>query len=756
MATDTRHVHLVSPLPSEQLLLQRVHATEELGRPFAFDLELLSPDPHLEIDDLLGDKMTVVLTLPDGDRHFNGHVVRIGQGGALGRYTRYHCTLRPFFWLLTRASDSRIYKKLSAPEIVKNVIGQFGIGAVEERLQNNYLPREYTVQYRESYFDFLSRLMEEEGIYYFFRHEKDQHVLVLCDDRSSHKPVPGYESIPFIDPDVNAHPREEHFAQWTLLHEVQTGAYVVNDFDFEAPRADLLAKLSRPLNHKHAGFEQYDPLAGYVDALDAGSGGDTHRGDRGDLFARVRLEELQAEFDRASARGVARGPHTGSLFELSGHPRDDQNRELLVVRAEYTMFQPGFDAGSSSGLDAELDDSGKGEEPLFEVRLEAQPGKVPFRPRRTTQKPSIPGPHAAMVVGSGEIWTDKYGRVKVHFPWDREDTEGCWIRVAQLWAGSGWGGLHVPRVGQEVIVEFIEGDPDRPIITGRVYNGANLPPFGLPDGATKSGILTRSSKGGSADTANELRFEDKKGDEQVFLHAEKNMDTEVENDQTLIVGRDQKARIKRHRDKAVDGNQSETIGGDKTIHVHGKHVEQIDKTKGVRVLQDHEELIGGNMSVTVATMLTETIGVNHSEAVGGAMELSVGGLIAITAGAMVTITAGGALAQVVGASKSETVGGTRSADVGGDESQNVGGKRSESVAGDVSVNHGAKSSLAVKDSFSITAKKVQVVAEDEIEIKSGSAKIVLKKNGDISIEGKAINIKGSGDVIIKGSSIKEN
>src|SRR5689334_2280723 len=222
---ETRHVHVDSSL-KDKLLLQRMRGVEELGRPFKYRLDLLSTDPDLKMEDLVGDKMTVVLTLPDGERHFNGIVSRFGVGGTLGRYTRYTAMLRPNFWLLTRASDSKIYKKMSVPQIVKDVVGKFGLGDVEDGLQHTYVAREYRVQYRETYFDFLSRLMEEEGIYYFFKHEKDKHTMVLCDDKGSHKPAKGFEKVPFIDPEENAHPRDEHFSEWDVEQELQSAAFV--------------------------------------------------------------------------------------------------------------------------------------------------------------------------------------------------------------------------------------------------------------------------------------------------------------------------------------------------------------------------------------------------------------------------------------------------------------------------------------------------------------------------------------------------
>ncbi|MEO5989140.1 MAG: type VI secretion system tip protein TssI/VgrG [Candidatus Eisenbacteria bacterium] len=759
MAPDTRQAHLISPFGPEELLLQRMQATEELGRLSHVSLDLLSLDPQLKLDKVLGDKMTVVVDLPDGERFFNGHVARFGQAGTVGRYTRYKATLRPFLWLLTRTSDSRIFKKMTVPDIIKDVIGKAGVGEIEDKLQQTYLPREYVVQYRESTFNFLSRLMEEEGIYYYFMHEKEQHKLVLCDDKGSHKTVPGYEEIPFIDPEENASPREEHFSEWSMVQEVETGAYAVNDFDFEVPKADLMAKVNRQLPHKHAALEQYDPLAGYVDAMDAGNGGDTHRGDRAQHYARVRLEELQAPHDRSSSLGNARGVFSGALFTLAGHPREDQNRELLIVRAEYRVFQPGFDAGSSSGAENTKDGkNGKDgkDEPLFEVRLEVQPSKIPFRAARETPRPVIAGPHAALVVGSGEIWTDKFGRVKVHFPWDREDTEGCWVRVAQLWAGAGWGGLHVPRVGHEVIVEFIEGDPDRPIITGRVYNGANAPPFGLPDGASKSGILSRSSKGGGADNANEFRLEDKTGEEQVFLHAEKNMDTEVEKDQTLWVGQ--------NRMKTVDKNQIEEVKGNKKIKVHGVHVEDIDKNMSLHVKGSEDETIDGSRSVTVGGNHTETIAGVQGVTVGGIGAWSVGGAGSIAFGGVGSFTVGGNLTVGVGGNHSTSVVGNSSNDVNGNFSIATAKKMSIDVSDDMSTSVKKKYTISIDDEHKVTVKKgyglkakaIVVEGEDEITFKCGSAEIILKKNGDISIKGKNVNVKADSDIVMKGSKISSN
>jgi type VI secretion system secreted protein VgrG len=753
---DITQIELHSSLDKGQLLVQRVHATEALGRPFKYDIDALSLDPALDLDQLAGDRMTIEIGTPEGPRYFNGIVAEIAQGAASGRYMRYHITLRPFFWLLTRASDSRIFKKSSVPDIVKEVIGRLGVGQVNDKgLQATYLAREYVVQYRESCFDFLSRLMEEEGIYYWFQHDKDQHTMMLGDDRASHKTVSGYEKLPFIDPRVNAAPREEHFSEWRVAHSVVTGTYAVNDFDFEVPGADLQAKSSRPLKHKHAELEQYDPIAGYVDAVDAGNDGDEHRTDRAELFARVRLEALQAQHDRIIGRSNARGLLTGALFEISGHPRDDQNRELLVIGAEYRLFQPGFDAASSTGRDNVKDAGEKQEdEPMFQARYFMQPGKTPFRPERVTPRPLMLGPHTATVVGDGEIWTDKYARVKVHFPWDREDAEGCWLRVAQTWAGAGWGALHIPRVGQEVIVQFIEGDINRPIIIGSLYNGKNAPPFGQPDDATRSGVLTRSSSGGSADTANELSFEDKAGEEQILIHAQLNMDTEVEQDQTLWVGRDRK--------NVIDNDQSEEVKGHKKIKVHKTHTEDIDETMSLRVKKDVEENVGGSRTIEVTGSFNENIGGKQGVTVAKDAAWSAGGAGSIDFGGEGSFSTGARMTQSAGAdynfsSKDNatlSVGKNLTFTVTKDAGVKVEGALTVSVTKDATVTIKGASKNEVTKAYGLKAKEITIEAESKMVLKQGDATITLE-SGNVTIKGGKITVKGD-EIAMSASKITQN
>ncbi len=678
-----RFISIKTPLDEGKLLFNRMSVHEELGRLFEYSLELLSEDSEIKLEDVLGQPMTIKLELPDGSfRYFNGFVTRFSLTGSHGKYITYRALLRPWFWFLTRKSDCRIFQKKTVPDIIKQVFRDNGFSDFEESLSGAYREWDFCVQYRETDFNFVSRLMEQEGIYYYFKHLDGKHTLVLSDSVSSHDTFPGYADIPYKPVGSTSHDTEDHIATWALTKAVQTGAYSLRDFDFEKPRASLETKSTVTRNHQYSEFEFYDYPGEYVESSD------------GDNYVSTRIQELQAQHERVEASANARGVATGYLFNLTEFPRADQMREYLIVSVTYEMSIGGYESGSN-------------ERDTIRCNFTAIDSKQPFRTQRITPKPSIQGPQTAIVVGKSgeEIWTDNFGRVKVKFHWDRTETanenSSCWVRVANIWAGKKWGGIHIPRMGQEVIIEFLEGDPDRPIITGRVYNADNMPPYDLPANATQSGIKSRSSKGGSPDNFNEIRFEDKKGEEQVYIHAEKNQDNIVENDETTSVGHD----------------RTEDVGHDETI------------------------TIGSNRSVTIGSNKTETIAINKAETIGVAKELTIGGAYQVTVGA--------AMNETIGAAKAEEIGGAKSVNVGLNSSENIGGNKS--------VDAGKKMSLTAGDDYSLKGdKKGSITIADELTIKVGKASIVMKKNGDITISGANINIKGSGDVVIKGTSVLTN
>lgn len=710
MATmqSERAIQVITPLDEDVLLFHRMTATESLGRLFQFELDLLSKDPNIDFNQLLGQNVTVQLELPDDKtRYFNGFVSRFSQEGNFDDFNAYRMTLHPWLWFLTRTADCRIFQEMTVPDIIKKVFRDHGFTDFDEMLSGEYRKWTYCVQYRETDFNFVSRLMEQEGIYYYFKHEKSRHMLVLSDSVSAHDVFPGYEKIPYYPPDEHLRREKHHIHEWTISREVQPGVYALTDYDFENPKANLMVKSAIAREHAQSKMEIFDYPGEYVTA------------NEGEAYVRTRIEELQAEYEQAQGQANARGLAVGSLFELVGYPREDQNQEYLVVSATHELESDAYSSGSAEGS-----------EDVYSCSFTALRSKEQFRPERMTPKPLVQGPQTAVVVGpSGEeIHTDSFGRVKVQFHWDRygkkDQNSSCWVRVAQFWAGTQWGGIHIPRIGQEVIVEFLEGDPDRPIITGRVYNNDNMPPYELPAKATQSGIKSRSSKGGCADNFNELRFEDQKGGEEVYLHAEKDQINVVENDKTTSVGHD---RI-------------EDIGNDHTEAIHGSMNLSVDRTK------------------------SENVTLNSAETIGIAKELTIGGLYQVTVGAAHNATVGGAKTVEIGAFMGEVVAKAKTVSVGGNYSKTIGGKESVTVAKDRSDTVDGKFDETVKKNYTLKAKAITLQAEDEIVIKAGKANIAMKKDGKIVIEGKdimlkasgKINQKASGDVIIKGSKIKGN
>jgi type VI secretion system secreted protein VgrG len=696
-----RPISVTSPLGEDVLLFYRMTATEALGRLFVFDLEVLSEDHNIKLEELLGQSMAVHLELAGGSRrHFHGIVSQLSFLGTRGRYARYSIQLHPWLWFLTRTADCRIFQHKTIPDIIKEVCRDFGFNEIEDSLSGSYQPWDYCVQYRETAFNFISRLMEQEGIYYYWKHEEDKHRLVLADSYSAHAAVDGYAEIPFYPPEESEESDLDRFLSWQISQQVQATSYTLDDYNFETPKSDIRTSATATKKHTGADYKIFDYPGEYADT------------GVGNEYVRYRMEEITNDYETASASGTARGLMAGCLFSLTDHPRDDQNKEYLLVAATHSLQSSGYESG---------DDEGSGLSYLGTVKaIDAQ---VPFRPRRQTRKPLVQGPQTAVVVGPGgeEIWTDEYGRVKLQFHWDRygesDENSSCWVRVAQVWAGKTWGAIHIPRIGQEVIVEFLEGDPDRPLVTGRVYNADQMPPYGLPDNQTQSGIKSRSSKGGGGDNFNEIRMEDKKGSEELYIHAEKNENIIVESD------------------------KSENIGHDETISVGNDRTETVGNNETLTVAADRTRTVTKNETVTVSLTRTHSVGGNEMINVGAAQEVTVGGARALTVGAEQATT--------IGADHTEAIGNNHSYSVGSNQSGQIGAARTTSVGDDDALNVG---------------KNYVVEAGDSITLKTGKATIAMKKDGTIQIEGKDITIKGSGainvkaskDIVIKGKKILQN
>jgi type VI secretion system secreted protein VgrG len=568
---------------------------------------------------------------------------------------------------------------MTVPDIIEDVFKYYGFNDYKLKLTATYPKWEYCVQYRETDFNFVSRLMEQEGIYYYFEHEDGKHTLVLADSISAHNPFPGYEDVTFYELEKGAAGREV-ITDWTMEKEVQPVASALQDFDFKKPKTSLLSSSNVSRQYGKAEYEMYDYPGDYLDHGE------------GQRLADVRLNEFQSQYEVLYGKATARGLVTGCTFKLKNHPRKDQNREYLITGVKLQADAGEFASGGSAG--------GEGE--FFSCNLTAIDKSQQFRPERLTPKPTVQGPQTAIVVGpkGEEIYTDEHARVKVHFHWDRHDksdeNSSCWIRVSQHWAGKTWGSIHIPRIGQEVMVEFLEGDPDRPIITGRVYNADQVPPYDLPANKTQSGIKSRSSKGGAAPNFNEIRFEDLKGSEQLYIHAEKNQDNVVENDETTKVGHDRTENVGNNENITIGKDRTENVGNDETINISGNRTETVTKDESITINGGRTEQVAKDENITINGGRTENVSKDESI----------------------------------------TIGGGRTEEVSKDESVTVGGGRTVSVAKD--------------DSLSV-GKNLTIDAGDSISITTGNASITMKKDGTISISGKDIQIEGSGAIDAKAS-----
>ena len=635
-----REIAVTSPLGKDVLLFNRMSGSEQLGRLFEYRVQLLSERDDIKIADVLGKNMAISVDLPsDEKRLFNGIVTRFCSTGWQGNFSTYEAIVHPWLWLLTRTANCRIFQEKTVLDIVKDVCGNGIYGGIAEldisHLTGAYEAMNYCVQYRETDFNFVCRLLEQEGIYFFFTHHGEKHTMVLADSYSAHADIPDYGAVKFRGDNNREKIGGESVHSWFSGGEIQASNYVLNDFDFERAAAStsgsLLVKMNIPAAYSQPAYEQFDYPGGYNKAA------------AGTAIAGARIETIHGQCEQIRAQASARGLFPGGLFGLVEHPREDQNRKYLVTSARYEMLIN----------DYESNDGAVGDQ-TFQCELTAVGKEHNFRPERITPKPFVQGPQTAIVVGKAgeEIWTDKFGRIKVQFHWDREgkddEKSSCWVRVAQSWAGKRWGTMFIPRVGMEVVVEFLEGDPDRPLVTGCVYNSDTMPPYDLPANQTRSTMKSNSSKGGEG--FNEIRFEDKKDSEEIFVQAEKDYNRVVKNNDTLKVGfeksdkGDQKIEIKNDQTLDVGNDHKFDIGNDQTIHVKMNQKLDVDmdqkitigKTSVMEAMTSIEFKVGGS-SIKIEPAKITIKSPQISIEADATAEIKAGAKMDIKAGAILTI-----------------------------------------------------------------------------------------------------------------------
>ena len=597
-----RSISIKTPLGADKLVLRRFSYSDTLNEPFVMAADMLSSDQSIAFDQIVGHPVTITMDLAGGGkRHFNGIVSNLVQKGREVGTAVYQATIVPWLSHLSNVSDCQIFQNETIPDIVSKVIKKAGFTDIEVDLAGSYSPLEFCVQYRESNRSFVSRLLEKAGICYYFKHEESRHVLVLTDQVSKHKPYSGYDTVLYREAE-NTGTMIEAIRGWTLSMQARTVRFAQTDFDFKRPKVDL--KVVSPVSRSHglADFEQFDYPGEYVDAAD------------GESYAKARIEAIQSQQEIVKGEASCRGLSTGCTFKLKDHPRADQNREYLLTHVELKFDSGGFSSGDGGALD------GNGE--TFSCEFSALPTTQQYRPARLIRKTLIVGPQTAIVTGPAgeEIHTDEHGRVKVHFHWDRygkyDDDSSCWVRVSQLWAGKGWGGMHIPRIGQEVIVEFLEGDPDRPIITGRVYNGVETPPYALPGNKNISTLMSRSTKDGAKDNFNEVKMDDTKGKELLYIQAEKDRTVLVKNDNTETIKHDETIDIGNNRSKHVVKNE--------TVNIDENRTEEVKKNEQITIGEDRTEDVGKNETITIKGNRKEEVGKNEDVKIGENRVVDVG------------------------------------------------------------------------------------------------------------------------------------
>ena len=672
-----RFLHVQTPLGADTLLLESLNGYEELSRLYEFELEMLSLEPSIPANQVVGQRITATITSEGTPRHFDGFVHRFSARGTDERgFRRYHASIVPWLWFLTKRSDCRIFQAKTIPEILEEVFAAAGFADYDTGgITGDHPAHEYCVQYRESDFNFVSRLMEEEGIFYFFRHQEGQHTLMLADATSAYDDAPDKE-VPYSAGERI--PRQ--ISRWDHRYEYITGRFALTDYNFKTPKNSLLGTTSTLVDLPGAtSHEIFDYPGGHPDK------------GLGTARSKLRMEEEEAAFELIEGDSECTTFVPGARFSVSEHVIDDEVGKTYVL---HSIRHAAVDTSTTLGPN---------ETQSYTNTFLCFPAATVFRPPLVTERPVVNGLESAVVTGPAgeEIYTDEHGRIKVHFHWDRagkkDETSSCWIRVAQTWAGKNWGAIYLPRIGHEVVVDFLNGDPDLPLVTGCVYNADNPPPYDLPANRTQSGVKTRSSLGGGPPNYNEIRFEDKKGEELVTFHAEKDESSTVENDKTESVGHDETIDI--------GNDRTESVGHDETMSVGNDRTRTVAANESVSVGKDKTKSVADNESVSVGKNRTDSVGDNETRSVG----------------------------------KDRTI------SVGKNESRTVGKDQTVQVADNRSSQIGKNDTLDVGKVFALTAA-------DQIVFKTGQASIVMKKSGEISIKGKDVSVTGSGKILIKASS----
>jgi type VI secretion system secreted protein VgrG len=678
LTQETRSLKLKSPLGEDVLLLIGVKGQEELSRLFRFELELLSTDDNVKATDVVGKNVTFSINLADGSpRFFNGFVSQFGSGEEHEGRRTYRAEVVPWLWFLSQTSDCRIFQNKTVPQIIEQLFGDLSFSDYEINLQQQHPPREYCVQYRESDFDFASRLMEEEGIFYYFRHEDGKHVLVLADHKGAYFDCK--ENSVDYPTDWGSRSLRDHLTSWVHEFSFRPGRWAQTDYNFTTPSTSLMSQSKTVL--KVPGLDKYEVYDYPGTFPDKGVGG---------ALTKLRMEEVESAHDIVQASSLCKTFTPGGRFTIGSHPSSDEEGKSYVVRSINHEAHEimSYEAGAAAPFE-------------YSNKFTCIPDTVVFRAPRKTTKPVVHGVQTAVVVGPAgeEIYTDEFGRVKVQFHWDREgkkdENSSCWVRVSQIHAGNGFGSMNLPRMGEEVILSFLEGNPDRPIITGRVYHKESMPPYGLPDSKIICGMKSKTYKGSGY---NEYCMDDTPGKELIREHGQYDKDSTIEHDLREHVLNNRSRDVSVNETVSIGSNQSISVGADRKVDVGGKQ--------------------------------TITVGGNHSESIGANHELTISAQQSTS----------------ISSSQKIVVGADRTTSINANDQLNVSSKLTIGAGGDIEISSDSKitltvggSSITIEDA-KISIKSTTVLIEGDAKVETKAAQIVSQATGNQEITGALVKI----------------
>ena len=702
---ETRHLRIQTSLGDNQLLLRRFHCVEGISRLCQFDLDLLSPSGEIKPQDIVGDKVSITVQ-PENEpeRFFHGYVKSFQYAGLekRGLYA-YKAEVVPWLWFLSKRTDCRVFQNQTVQEIIESIFSELGFADYVFALVEEHPKLEYCVQYNESDLDFISRLLEHEGIYYFFEHQADKSILHFSDNAAH------YSEMSLTEIEHSSGVRDTHYIrQWQHLYQYCSGAYAQTDFNFEKFNQSLLTETTTTLKLKNsASFPRFEFPGSY------------RENDLGRTLTKLRMQQEEMNYERITAASNVHTLEVGKKFVLrSDEAETDHNQSFVVTEVRHVAYNPSY-------LESE---SSEKKEPPYSNQFVCIPAATTFRPPSATPPPRIDGVQTAVVVGKSgdEIYTDKYGRIKIQFHWDRygakDENSSCWVRVATQWAGNKWGSVTIPRVGQEVVVTFVNGDPDQPLIIGSVYNSAHMPPYPLPEGKSMMGMKSRSVKG-EGSSYNEMVIDDTKGSEGFRVNAQKDYNMKVGNDSSTHVVNDHTGTVDGNSTTTVKGNTTHTTQGDDTFTIDGNRTAKVSGNQDSTIEGNSTDTVMGNEDVSVSGDTTYTVGGKDTVKIGAKQEIS------------------------IGASQKVSVATFQRTEIGSSHRVQVGGHQSIS----------AKSQKVTIDGRAgLSALKITQEADTEIELAVGAASITLDPASiTLSVGASSITIDAM-DVTVQGPKINLN